>query len=112
MASSNLEIQQGIDSEIFWDITNEDGTPADLAGFSAQMEVRRSMDPTSELYYTFHPTCEGSSVILRIDSEETYLFTWVRGKSTLVILDPDDQPIDIVWSGQVVLKKIATRVET
>ena len=111
MQTSVLTIQQGIDSDIYWDITDANDQPADLTGFSAQMEVRTRMDPTSTLLQKFNPVCVNSRVLLKIDSEETYNFTWSRGKSTLVILDANGQPIDIVWSGSIKLSKIATRVE-
>lgn len=110
--ASILKIQQGVDTEIAWPITDANNQPADLTGYSAQMQVRSKMDPTSTLLKTFEPYCDGDKVKIYIDSEETYVWAWKSGYAALVLLDPDGIPTDIVWNGRVVISLIPTRVVT
>lgn len=107
--ASKLTIQQGVDSLISWPVEDDD-SPANLTGYTAQMQVRSKMDSASDLLAVFNPTCSGANVNLHITAEQTYEFTWKRGYSTLVLIDPDGVPRDIVWSGVVTLSLIATRV--
>lgn len=108
--SEDLEIQQGVDNDIAWDIVDAEGEPADLSGYSAEMQVRKRMDPESALLYEFEMQIEGSSVVLHIDAEDTYTLGFSVGKSSLILVDEDDVATDVIWSGTVRLRKVATRI--
>lgn len=83
-------IQQGDDRPAVWNLTNPDGTPANVDGYSARAQVREraGSDVVLHEWSTGAGTAvfSESTLVLKVDDSENW--TWNRGVYDVQIVDP------------------------
>lgn len=122
MSDINLEIKQGATYRASFYYKNEDGTPVNLTGFSAKMQIRPKVD-SEDVYKTLstNPVSgEGEITISVVDGgihihltdEETLMFSWSYGVYDLFVI-ADNQPAGDAYrvvGGRVSVVKSVTRI--
>lgn len=107
--ADSITIQQGVKGGRTWPITNPDGSPATLTGFSARAQIRKSETQDSTLLATLSASIVGSDVIVQWDDLETRAWFWSQpGWGDVILFDADGDGVLVVWQGQVILDKVVT----
>lgn len=106
--ADSITIQQGVTSGLTWPITNPDGTPATLTGYTARAQVRASEREDSALYATLSTSVVGSNVVVQWTDQATRAWTWRTGWADVLLIDPSGDGRLVVWQGQVTIDKVVT----
>lgn len=102
-----LTLQQGIDSGYAWPITDADGQPADLTGWTVLAQVREKESPSSALLHEFTTAVDvaASRVTLIWTAEESLAWTWWQGHFDVILVDPDARPVQVLVQGTAVVDR-------
>lgn len=106
-----LTLTQGIDSGYAWPITDADGQPADLTGWTAIAQVRERESPTSPLLHEFTAAVDvaASRVTVSWTAEESLAWTaWSVGFFDVVLVDPDGRPVQVLAQGDVKVDRVVS----
>ena len=103
----NLVLQQGIDSGYAWPITDADGQPADLTGWTAIAQVRERESPTSPLLHEFTAAVDvaASRVTVSWTAEESLAWTWWQGSFDVILVDDAGRPVQVLAQGTAVVDR-------
>lgn len=78
MTRQDLSIYQGDDYSAVVSVSNADGAPADLTGYSAAAQVRRKpADLSAEVAAEFAVTIQSPHILLSLTHEETLVLSGV-----------------------------------
>lgn len=78
----DIEIEAGATWEREWSVVDEDGIPADLSGYSARMDIKRSAtDPETLLTLittndTLTILADSGMIVARIEAADTAALPW------------------------------------
>lgn len=97
----DLTFPQGVDYGEVWPV-DQNGTPANLMGWSAVCEVRDAPNGGGNLLHTF--TCsiqENYKVAIQYTAEESLLWEWTFGFYDVKLVNGSDRPIGPLVRGTI-----------
>lgn len=105
-----LTLTQGIDSGYAWPITDTDGQPADLTGWTVLAQVREKESPTSPLLHEFTAAVDvaASRVTVSWTAEESLAWTWWTGCFDVILVDAGGRPVQILVQGQALVDRVVS----
>lgn len=108
LTKEDLKIYQGDDYSGTVTVRNEDGTPADLTGYTAQSQIRRAVaDAEPEIAVQITTTVVSPNVLLSIPRIETEP---LQGRYTWDLqLTTDGNQIITIMAGKVIVTPEVTR---
>ena len=110
VTKANLDVMQGDDYAASVFITNADGTPADIDGYTAQAQIRRDVaDEARRVEVEITTTVESPNVTLSIPHAQTQLLTASSYVWDLQLTSPTNGIVTVL-AGAVVVTREVTRV--
>ena len=107
---TTLQLAQGIDAGYSWPIVTAEGDAADLPGYSVKCQVRRGESPPSTLLADLTASIPDSNVVVSWTAEESLAWTWDAGFSDVLLISPEERPVQFIWAGKVTVNKAVTHV--
>lgn len=110
--ADDLRIEQGAYYTCPLELSDGDDTPLDLTGYTARMQVRKSVGSSEVLLELTTANgrlvIEGSTVRIVLSAEVTAAITWRQGVYDLELVPPDGK-VERLVQGSVVVSPEVTR---
>lgn len=107
-ADQALNFRQGTDISVNVEIRDDNGTPLDLTGYTAEVRIGPDVNSTAEVTLTVGNGItideEAGIVTYTLTNAQTDAFTFTQGRYDLEIIDSNGK-IDPVVSGKVTIAK-------
>lgn len=104
----DLVIEQGADFDLVVDVEDDDRSPSDLSGWTAQLQARESLTATTAVIdIAPDVSAADSTVVIHIPGADTDAYEWVSAVYDLVITD--GSAIRRLLQGQISVDPAVTR---
>ena len=107
--TDNLALQQGVSAGYSWPIVDANEKPVDLQGWTARCQVRQIERNGDILLAELSASVVASNVVVQWAAVESMNWLWRTGFCDVLLIDPDNTPRLVVWSGGVKVIPVISR---